>query len=177
MRNFGKHFAQSIVWLLLSEILCLILAFSVAILRNPVIVRGMGLLFGITAHILLTASCAQKAAAEDAVLYRTEGIRMQRKKPLLLAFCTMLPAYLTYLLLRLNADSVLMLNLFPLLNAPFIQLYRILIDNTEPFSAIPAARQMMMALPPLVTAASYFTGYQLKYLPELAKTDAKTLRS
>jgi len=177
MRNFCKHLTQSMVWLLLSEILCLILGVSVAILHNPVIVRGMGLLFGVTAHILLTASCAQKAAAEDAVLYRTEGIRMNAKKPLLLAFCTMLPAYLTYLLLRLNADSVLMLNLFPLMNAPFIQLYRILIDNTEPFSAIPASRQIMMALPPLMTAASYFIGYQFKYLPALAKTDAKTPRS
>lgn len=167
---------QCMIWQLLSEILCLILAFSVALLRNPVIVRGMGLLFGITAHILLTANCAQNAAAEDAVLYRTDGIRMNSAKPLLLALCAMLPSVLTFLMLWINRESVLMLNLFPLMNAAFIQYYRILIDNIEPFSAVPGSRQFLTALPPLITAVSYFIGFQLRYIPELAKADAKSLR-
>ena len=73
MNRFGKHLAVCFGWLLLSEILCLILGVSIAILRNPVIVRGAGILFGAAAHILLIGNAAQKTADEDAAFYRTSG--------------------------------------------------------------------------------------------------------
>lgn len=177
MNNFGKHLAACFGWLLISEILCLILGISIAILRNPVIVRGAGLLFGITAHILLIGNAAGKAADDDAKLYRAAGVRTSLMKPLLIAFCAMLPACVTYLLLRLLPESTLMLNLFPLLNAPFIQLHRILTGGAEPFSAIAPLRGLLMAFPPLLTAAAWFIAYRLRYLRSCAEFDAKRNRT
>ena len=89
----------------------------------------------------------------------------------------MLPACVTYLLLRLNPESTLMLNLFPLLNAPFIQIHRLLIDGAEPFSAVAPLRGWLMALPPLLTAAACFFGYELRYLRSCAAFDAKRNRT
>ena len=172
MEHFGKHLVRCAAWLLLSEILCLVLAFSAAILGQKLPAQVIGLICGVSAHILLTGSCAQKCAQEDAVLYRTAGTRISPLKIILISVCAVVPAEVTYLLLCANRESILMLNLFPLLNASFLQIYRLLIRNTEPFSAIPAARRFSMALPPLITGAAWFTGYYLRYLPLLAKTDA-----
>lgn len=172
MLHFWKYFGRCMIWLFLSEILCLILAFSLAILKASLLSRVLSLLFGVFAHVLLTGSCAQNIAKEDAADYRRGEKRVSPMKPLLLAVCTMLPALCTYALLCANPESILMLNLYPLLNAPYIQIHRLLIDNTEPFSAISGVRRVLMALPPLVTAVSWWIGYQLQYIPELAKTDA-----
>ena len=177
MNRFGKHLAVCFGWLLLSEILCLILGISIAILRNPVIVRGSGILFGAAAHILLIGNAAQKTADEDAAFYRTSGTRTKTVKPLLIAFCSMLPACVTYLLLRLNPESTLMLNLFPLLNAQFIQIHRLLIGGAEPFSAVAPLRGWLMALPPLLTAAAWLFGYELRYQRSCAAFDAKRNRT
>ena len=172
MKHFGKHLVQCMVRLLLSEILCLVLAVSTAILGDKLPVQAVGLLCGVLAHSLLIGSCAQKCAAEDAVLYRTERIRISPWKVILTAVCAMIPAAVTYLLLCANPESILMLNLFPLLNAPFLQFYRMMIRNTEPFSAIAAGRRICMALPPLVTALSWVIGYWFRYIPETARADA-----
>ncbi|MBR4199742.1 MAG: hypothetical protein IKQ91_00515 [Oscillospiraceae bacterium] len=172
MDHFGKHLLRCMIWLLLSEILCLVLAVSAAILGQKLPAQVLGLICGIAAHILLTASCAQKCAKEDAGLYRSAGKRISPCKVILIAVCALIPSELTYLLLCMNRESILMLNLFPLLNAPFLQFYRLMIQNTEPFFAIPAGRRLCMALPPLATSAAWFCGYYLSYIPALAKTDA-----
>ena len=177
MNHFGKHLMHGILWLIASEILCLILAVSLAILRDHPVIRLIGLVFGITAHVLLIWNCAQKAADEDTALYRRSGSRSRLLKPLLIGLILMIPAYLTYLLLAANPESVLMLNLFPLLNAPFLQIYRYLINGAEPFSAIAQGRRILMLLPPVLTAIAYVTGYITRYFPAVAAFDARSNRT
>ena len=176
MPHFWKSCGICMVWLVISEILCLILAFSFAII-NTSWMRWLSLLCGITAHCLLMGSCAQKIAQEDVALYRINRRRVSGRKAILLSCCTVIPGVLLYLLLTCKAESKLMLNLFPLLNAPYIQLHRLLIGGKEPFSAVPAFRRVLMALPPVMTALSFWVGYQVTYIPALAKIDAKTPRS
>ena len=164
------------IWLAISEILCLVLAFSFAII-NTSWMRWLSLVYGAAAHCLLIGSCAQKIAMQDAALYRAEHRRISCKKAILLAVGTMLPAVVLYLLLSCLSESRLMLNVFLLLNAPFIQIHRLLIGGREPFSAISALRRILMALPPLVTAAAFYIGYQVTYIPAVAKMDASSHRS
>ena len=177
MKLFGKHLLHGMLWLLASEILCLILAVSLAILRDHAIMRIIGLVFGITAHVLLIGSCAQKAAGDDAVIYRTEGKKSKALKPVLISVLLTVPAEITYFLLCLHPESILLLNLFPLLNAPFLQIHRFLIDGTEPFAAIAAVRRHLMAFPPVITAVSYAAGYAMRYLPAAAGFDARSNRT
>lgn len=177
MNQFWKHLGKCMIWLLLSEILCLVLAISLAILRQNLLIRVIGLICCTAAHILLIGSCAQKTADEDAADYRSGGARISPKKVLLIAICAAIPAEITYLLLLIHPESILMLNLFPLLNAPFLQIHRLLIDNTEPFSAIAAGRKVCMAIPPVITSVSWFAGYYLRYIPVLAKADANSNRT
>ena len=169
MYHFGNHLLRAIFWLFLSEILCLILAFSLAIFRSAAISRIFGLLFGITAHMLLIGNCGREIAGTDAKRYRTAQKPVSFCQPLLLSLFLMLPSCITYGILCLHADSILCLNIFPLLNAPFIQLYRLLIGNKEPFSAITQIRRIFMAFPPLLTALSFLIGYEMHYLAETAK--------
>lgn len=168
MKQIGKNCAVCLVWLLISEIMCLVLAFSFAILR-PDWLRWLSMACGITAHILLMGSCAQKIADADAAEYRRSGLRIPRKKPVLLSLFVMLPQIILYLLLWLNAESSAMLNAFLLLNAPFIQLHRLLIGGAEPFSAVPMLQQILMVLPALVTAAAWYSGYTLRYARRIAE--------
>lgn len=177
MNHFGKHLLHGMLWLLGSEVLCLILAVSLAILRDHPVIRLIGLIFGIAAHVLLIGNCAQKAADEDAALYRTSGAQIRIIKPLLIGVCLTVPSYLTYLLLTVNPESILMLNLFPLLNAPFIQIYRFLIAGAEPFSAVAQSRRMLLLLPPVLTAIAYVTGFISKYYPAIAAHDARSNRT
>lgn len=177
MIHFWKHLLHGFLWLTASEFLCLILAVSLAILHDHPFIRVIALLFGIAAHILLIGSCAQKAAGEDAAAYRTAGIRTKPYKPLLIGIILTIPAYFTYLLLAVNQESILMLNLFPLLNAPFIRIYKFLIADTEPFAAIDTSRKVQMLLPPVITALSYFIGYLSRYLPAAAAADARSNRT
>ena len=177
MKNFGKHLLQGILWLTASEVLCLILAVSLAILPDHPAVRMIALCFGISAHMLLMGSCAQRAAAEDLILYRSEAYRIRILKPILVAVILTLPSYVTYILLTVNAESILIINLFPLLNAPFIRIYKYLIGGTEPFRAVPVNRRAAMAFPPLLTALAYFGGYVLRYYPSRAALDARSHRT
>lgn len=177
MYHFGKHLLHSNIWLLASEILCLILAFSFAILGSHPVIRIICLIFSITAHMLLIGSCAAKAAADDVALFRTAKIRVKPYKPLSIALILTLPAAFTYALLCVNSESILMLNLFPLLNAPFISVYQFLIDGTEPFAEISAVNRILMAFPPLLTAAAYLYGYYSRYLPARAALAARSNRT
>lgn len=176
MKHFGKHLMSSLLWLIASEILCLILAFSLAILPDHPVIRVIGLLFGITAHVLLIGNCAQKAAADDLILYRTSKYRTQILKPLLIAILLTLPSYLTYFLLSANPESILMMNLFSLLNAPFIRIYKLLRGDAETFSALSAKSKIIMVLPPVLTAAAYYISYHLRYHSGIAAYDTRTNR-
>ena len=158
MKLFRKHCLCCIGWLFISELLCLVLAFSFAILR-PQWIRWLSLICGAAAHIALMGNCAQKVAAEDAAVFRQTQLRIPPYKPLLLAFLTALPLWILYGILWLHADSTAMLNVFLLLNAPFIQIHRLLLDGAEPFSAVPPLRQICMGLLPLITAAAWYIGY------------------
>ena len=159
MKQFRNHLVRLLLRLLLSEMLCLILAFSFALFGSARLLQSAGMLCGITAHVLLVGSAAQKAADDDLRLYRQTGTRTDVGKPLLLAVCGMLPAFLLYLLLCILRDSVLMQNLFLLLNAPFIGIYKLLFAGREPFSAVPLLQRLLTALPPLLTGIAVLAGY------------------
>ena len=176
MKTFWKSCGLCLSAVLISEILCLILAFSFAIIRSEWI-RWISLICGVLAHILLMVSAAQKAAKADAVRYRRENIRISAVQPLLTALVGMLPFAAVYLLLCLNPQSIVMLNLFPLLQSPFIQIHRLLIAGTEPFAAIPSARRILMALPPLMTGISWLAAYQMYYIRAVVQADAGKITS
>ena len=176
MKQYGKHLARLLLWLLLSEIFCLVLAFSFALLGGSVLLRLAGMLCEITAHVLLMYNTAQKTAEDDLRRYRQTGAAMPRRKPLLLAVCGMLPAWLLCLLLTLFRDSVMMQNMFLLLNAPFIGLYQLLFDGHEPFSAVPPMRRLLTALPPLLTGAALLAGYLPHYRRGVAAYHARSSR-
>ncbi|MBR6107792.1 MAG: hypothetical protein IKQ39_07255 [Oscillospiraceae bacterium] len=176
MPHFWKSCGTVLIWILISELLCLVVAFSFAIMSAKWI-RWLSLLCGVTAHCLLMGNCAQKISAQDAAHYRLTGERTGQMKPLLLAVCGLIPGALTWLLLPLNPHSVLTMNLFPLLNAPYIQIYRLIVQGEETYAALSVLRRMLMAAPTLVTGAAIWVGYQLAYIPSLAKMDASSPRS
>lgn len=175
MLHFWKHLLRSLAWLLISELLCLILAFSFAILSFPWI-RYVSLICGMLAHCLLIASCAKTIAHEDFAAYRA-GAKISPAKPFLLALGTALPLWAIYTVMLLNAESSALLNAFLLLNAPYIQLHRLILNGTEPFSALSSVRQFLCALPPLITAAAFVIGYQRQYLPEKADLAVRSSNS
>ena len=168
MKQFWRSLAYCLGWLTVSEILCLVLAFSFAILR-PDWIRWVSMLCGITAHVLLMGSCGQRLAKRDTALFRQSGSRVSAGFPVLLALCTAMPLWILYAILWANADSSAMLNGFLLLNAPYIQLHRLLLNGAEPFSAVPQIRQILMGLPPVVTAVSLYIGYRWNYEKGIAE--------
>ena len=174
MRNFGKHLGTCLLWLLLSEILCLILAFSFAILTAKWI-RWLSLICGIAAHLLLMGSVGGKLAHEDIADYRMDHSAVSPIKPLLLGVCTAVPLWILWFILKVMQDSNAALNFFLLLNAPYIQYHRLILAGAEPFSAVSAGKQLLMALPPVLTAGAVFIGYRLRYLPEKAALDAQNM--
>ena len=174
--HFWKSCGIILIWLLLSELLCLVIAVSFAILSASWC-RWLGLICGVTAHCLLIGSCAQKIAKEDTARYRLTGKRAGQVKPLLLAVSAAVPAVLLYALLCMLRHSILMTNLFSLLNAPFIQYHRFVFDGAETFAALSVLRRILTALPPLVTAAAFWIGYQVTYIPALARMDANSPRA
>ena len=170
MQHFRKHLTACMIRLLLSELLCLVLAFSFAILRASLLTEMLSLLCGMLAHILLIGNCACDIADSDASHSHSEQHTV--RKPILLAAALMLPAYLSYLILFFQAESILWLNLFPLLNAPFLPVYRLLIAGTEPFSAISQTRRILMLLPPLITGISFFAAYRVRLITRKARANA-----
>lgn len=157
--HFRKHLGSCLLRQLLSEILCLVLAFSFALLGHALLLQLLQTLCCLTAHILLTADGASKISADDRRTERLTGKTIPVIELPLLTFAAVSPAYLLYLLLHIFRSSVLMQNLFLLLNAPFIGIYRLLFDGMEPFSAVSGTAQLLTALPPLLTAFSFLIGY------------------
>ncbi len=175
MSRFLKHYAYCLIWLLLSEILCLILAFSFAILSHAVM-RYLSLFFGLTAYCLLMGSCGQKIAKEHIILYRQTSTVIPLVQPLMLSLLTAIPLWLLYLLLCCNADSTLMLNLYLLLNAQVLQINRLILDGIEPFAVLSLHRKLMMAALTLLPAVAVLIGYLSHYPAALAQEKAKTIR-
>lgn len=161
--HFRKHLGSCLLRQLLSEILCLVLAFSFALLGHAMPLQLLQTVCCLTAHILLTADGAAKISADDRRTERLSGQTIPPGKPLLLSLSAVLPAFLLYLLLHIFRSSVLMQNLFLLLNAPFIGIYRLLFNGAEPFSAVSKTAQLLTALPPLLTAAAFLTGYYRRF--------------
>ena len=157
----------------MKKLLCLVLAFSFAIIRAAVWRRIVSLLCGLSAHILLMKTCAENTAAADCKTERLSGKQFTVKTPVLLSLALMLPAFVTYLLLLLHPDSVLMINLFPLLNAPFLQIYAFLRGENELFSHLPKAVQILYAVPPLVTGLTFFLSYESKKIRIQAEESAR----
>ena len=120
-------------------------------------------------------SVGGKLAHEDIADYRMDHSAVSPIKPLLLGVCTAVPLWILWVILKVMQDSSAALNLFLLLNAPYIQYHRLILDGAEPFSAVSAGKQLLMALPPVLTAGAVFTGYQLRYLPEKAALDAQNM--
>lgn len=176
MINFRKSVLTCLGWLLISELLCLVLSFSFAILR-PQWIRWLSLCCGILAHCLLMATAGKSCAQPQIAHYRETQQEASPLLPFLLGLITAIPLWLLWGILYLNRDSSAMLNAFLLLNAPFIQYHRLIVDGMEPFSALTAFRQILTALPPIVTAASVIAGYQMHYLPSVAEIRAKKPRA
>jgi len=171
MPNCIKSAASVLIWLLISELMCLVVAVSFAIM-NASYIRYLSLICGITVHILLLANCAKKIALLDTAHYRITGNRTGQWKPVLLALISMIPQAVTIFVLFLNSRSILMMNLFPLLNAHFLQVYRLVFDGKEEFAAVSLLRKVIVCILPVVSAAAFWIGYQLEYIPALAKIDA-----
>lgn len=172
MPFFLKSYLRCLLWLVISEILCLILAFSFAILR-PAWIRWLSLGCGLLAHCLLMGSCAQGIANDALARNRRGGSRVSAAFSLLLGCCTALPLWLEWVLLFMNADSAGYLNAFLLLQAPFIQIHRVILNGAEPFSQLTIWQKLTMALPPLATLLSVWIGFQTRYISAIATEDAK----
>ncbi|MBR6761962.1 MAG: hypothetical protein IKM30_08020 [Oscillospiraceae bacterium] len=173
MSRFLKQYARCLIWLLLSEILCLILAFSFAILSHAVM-QYLSLFFGVAAHCLLMGNCGQQIAKEQIILYRQKGFVTPISQPLLLSLLTAVPLWIQYLLLLSYADSTLVLNLYLLLNAPVLQINRLILNGTEPFAALSLLRKLMMAALTLIPSAAVLIGYLSHYPAALAEERAKS---
>ena len=176
MRYFTKSLLYCLGWLVISELLCLVLSFSFAIL-HPDWIRWLSLICGAMAHALLMGNAGRNIAAKDTAEYRVSGKRRPVLFSLLLAIGTAIPLWLLWVILTLLRNSSAALNVFLLLNAPFIQFHRLILDGAEPFSAVSAGRQMIMALPPLLTVFSVFIGYQLHYQKTVAEIASRSHRT
>ena len=170
MKHFLGQAGRLLLWQLISEILCLILAFSFAILDASFPLRIAGIVCCVTAHLLLTGNAAAKCADADLRLLRTSGIRRRILHPVLLGICTILPAYLLCGMLLAQRGSILMQNVYLLLNAPFSGINRLLFGAYEPFSAVPRSRQIMSSLLPLLTFPAVVLPYRLRYVRGTART-------
>ena len=162
MKQFWRSCASCIAWLAVSELLCLVLAFSFAILR-PAWIRYLSLLCCAAAHLLLMWQCGEKTALRDAAGFRLTGRRVPRKKALLTAAVAALTMEIPFLFLCMVPGSSAVLNVFLLLNAPYIQFYRIILDGLEPFSALPLHSQIWLALPPSLSACVLYIGTEWNY--------------
>ena len=149
-------------WLSASELLCLVLAFSFAILQQSW-ARWASLFCCLLAHILIMGNCSAEIAHENIALSHSEKQKASPCFAFQLALLAALPRFLLYGLLWLFSDSVLMLNLYLLLNAPYIQILRFLLNGAEPFSAVRDVSRFCMGLLPFITSISVFAGYSHHY--------------
>lgn len=173
MFQFRKSVLSCFGWLFVSELLCLVMAFSFAMLPQFV-AKWVSLFCGVLAHVLLMAHCASGIAEADVVLFRHEQRASHILKPLLLGVMSAAPRFILYFLLLLRSESTLMLNLYLLFESPYIQLNRFLLNGVEPFSAVPGFRKVIMGLIPVITVISVFVGYLVRYIPAIHSEKSET---
>lgn len=168
MSRFFKNCARCLIWLLLSEILCLVLAFSFAILPQAAM-RYLSLFCCLAAYILLMGNCGQNIAKEHLVLYRQERTEIPLWQSLLMSLVSALPLYLLYAVLWILPDHIAYLNTYLLLNAPVLQILNLILNGAETFSALSSMQRLWIGLLPLIASASVFVGYLTCYPAGLAK--------
>lgn len=169
---FRKSLFQCLAWLLVSELMCLVIAFSFALLPSEGW-RWVSMICGILAHCLLMLHAGKEAANRYLIEVRTGGNPPKKITPFLLALLTALVLWIFYAVLWVKADSKSYLNVFLLLNAPFIQLHRLILNGAEPFSALESKRQILMGLPPIATVLSVLIGYTISWLPGIEEIRAR----
>ncbi|MCQ2416750.1 MAG: hypothetical protein MJ071_02945 [Oscillospiraceae bacterium] len=160
MKQFAKYLSQCLLCLLLAEILCLVLAFSLALFPSAAVFRILRLILCPAASALMIMNCAGSIRHEEAARWRTAQQKMNKCHILLLSLSCGIPSILTYALLYCNADSVFYLNAFLLLNAPYIEFHHLLIAGMEPFSAIPFWQKAAMSLPSFLNMILFLVCYQ-----------------
>jgi hypothetical protein len=165
--SFGKCFLQCLAWLLISVMMCMLLAFGFALISGD-FWQLLGLVCCALVHCLLMAHAGKTVAERCLFECRTGGDKPMRDISLLLGVCTALPLWAIYSVLWILPDSVPYLNAFLLMNAPFIQIHKLILHGAEPFSAVDTTHRIYMALPPVATMLSVIIGFQIKWRPGIA---------
>ncbi len=162
-----KNTLRAIGWLLLSHILCLVLAFSFAILPQAVM-QWLSLFCCLLAHVLLMGNCGISIAKEHLVCYRQSKVIVPAWQPICTALFVSVPALLMYALLWLMPDSIGYMNLYLLMNAPVIQILNRILQGAETFAALSFLQRFAMSLLPFISSFSLLGGYLLCYPKQLA---------
>ncbi|MDD5947963.1 MAG: hypothetical protein PUC41_09275 [Oscillospiraceae bacterium] len=168
MSRLIRNTLHCLIWLLLSHIMCLVLAFSFAILPKNAM-RYLGLLCCLITQVLLMGNCAVNIAKEHLALYRTERIIVPKWEPAVMSLLTALPALILYSLLWLMPDSVPYFNIYLLLNAPTVQIINLIVQGKETFGSLSAMQRLLMALLPLIPTLATLGGYLIHYPKHLAE--------
>ncbi len=172
MYHLMKNTLHCLIWLLLSHIMCLVLAFSFAILPQNAM-QYLSLFCCLLTQVLLMGSCAVNIAKEHLALYRTNRSIIPRWQPAVMSLLTALPSLLLYLLLWVMPESVPYFNIYLLLNAPTVQIINLIVQGEECFSALSALQRLLMALLPFLPTLATFGGYCSYYPKRLAEEIAK----
>ncbi len=168
MSRLMKNTARCLVWLLLSHIMCLVLAFSFAILPQAAM-RYLSLFCCLITQALLMGNCGVNIAREHLALYRTERKIVPKWEPLTMSLLVAVPLLMLYLLLWLMPDSVPYFNIYLLVNAPTVQIINLIVQGKETFGALSAVQRLLMGLLPLVPSLATLGGYLLHYPKHLAE--------
>ena len=172
MPQFAKHFRTLFVWLILSEILCLVLSFSFAIIGKNWM-QYISLACSLAVHLLLMASTAQKIANASLIQYRRTKYRISILFPSFLGLLTAAVQEIPYGLLWIFPNSVAYRNIFPILQSPFLQIQKMIFGDAETFAELLPLIKFLSALPPIFTALTVIFSFEIRYRNGVATEDAK----
>lgn len=168
MSRFLKDTARCLVWLLLAEIMCLVLAFSFAILPQAAM-QYLSLFCCLLAYVLLMGNCGMNIAKDHVVLYRQQREEIPLWRPVCMSLLTAVPLLILYGVLWVIPEHIAYMNIYLLLNAPVLQILNLILDGAETFSSLSAMQRLWMGLLPFVSSAAVFVGYMLHYPKHLAE--------
>lgn len=172
MSRLLKDTARCLVWLLLSEMMCLVLAFSFAILPQAAM-QYLSLFCCLLAYVLLMGNCGMNIAKDHVVLYRQQRVEIPNWQPLVMSLLTAVPLLVFYGILWIIPNHIAYLNIYLLLNAPVLQILNLILDGAETFSAFSAAQRVMTGLLPFLSSAAVYVGYMMHYPRHLAEEKVK----
>ncbi len=172
MPHFLKYLGKLLLWLLLSEIMCLFLAFSFAIIGGK-IAAWLGQCCNLTAHLLLLTYAASNLARDSVADYRRNHCRIRTISMFLLAFWVAFPQWLLTTFFLCTDNESLIRNLFPSAEAMFLQIHVTILQSIPTGNDFFSWQLLMLYLPPLVTVFSVFFGFSIPYGRWLAAEDAK----